>query len=416
MKRRMLLQLILIGCGLNVWAQNPCGDEYTTDVTGKQQVVIDYSQHSTGDHNATMQGNGECEYEGNNINVACTVGASATGYGTSYMDEWGVLTKPYGTYTHVTAIGFANGTANGESPQSATETTVGGATSCLLDWCSGEKVSVAYPPLSYTFSPSTQLWQTSQTWANNCPKEYPTYCEEPPPPNNCKDRWVWDDQLCRCKYLGGSPILIDTRNTGFHLSSPEKGQCIEFDLRGDGKKECWSWPVAGSGNGWLALDRNHNGKIDDGKELFGNFTDQQTMVPLNPRGIDMRNGYVALSEFDKPENGGNSDWVIDENDKVYDRLMVWIDDSPRDGITQPSELHTLRSLGIRSISLIPVVSQKQDPWGNSFKWAGELNVAASEVRDRSNALHEKAMKANGKGVDVQSYDVWLVDSEKDDSK
>jgi hypothetical protein len=62
------------------------------------------------------------------------------------------------------------------------------------------------------------------------------------------------------------------------------------------------------------------------------------------------------------------------------------------------------------------VSQKQDPWGNSFKWAGELNVAASEVRDRSNALHEKAMKANGKGVDVQSYDVWLVDSEKDDSK
>jgi hypothetical protein len=31
----------------------------------------------------------------------------------------------------------------------------------------------------------------------------------------------------------------------------------------------------------------------------------------------------------------------------------------------------------------------------------------------SNALHEKAMKANGKGVDVQSYDVWLVDSEKD---
>jgi hypothetical protein len=94
-------------------------------------------------------------------------------------------------------------------------------------------------------------------------------------------------------------------------------------MRGDGKEECWSWPVVGSGNGWLALDRNGNGKIDSGKELFGNYTE----MPANPPD---KNGYDALMQFALIQNGGymnpdgTSDYILDAKDKVWDRLRIWI--------------------------------------------------------------------------------------------
>jgi hypothetical protein len=166
---------------------------------------------------------------------------------------------------------------------------------------------------------------------------------------------------CHCEYA--SPIIIDTTGEGFHLTSAQDG--VVFDIAGDGKPVQIAWTAAASRNAFLALDRNRNGTIDNGKELFGNFTAQ-------PNSSD-RNGFLALAEFDKPENGGNGDGIIDNRDGVFPHLLLWIDEN-HDGISQPKELHSLPELGVYSISL-RFRDDKHffDEYGNWFHYQAALN-------------------------------------------
>jgi hypothetical protein len=176
----------------------------------------------------------------------------------------------------------------------------------------------------------------------------------------CEDPYVClEGGIC-----GYSPIVVDVLGNGIELTNAAGG--VNFYLNDKGLLRKVAWTTANSDDAWLALDRNGNGRIDNGTELFGNITPQ-------PAGR-ARNGFLALAEYDRPANGGNGDGAIDNNDSIFASLRLW-QDSNHNGISEASELHSLRDPGLERISLTYKESRRTDRNGNRFTYRSKVEDA-----------------------------------------
>ena len=169
----------------------------------------------------------------------------------------------------------------------------------------------------------------------------------PAPPQACNNS---TDGTCE------SPIVINLGVGDYHFSNTDDP--VSFDLDADGIPERVTWTARGTAIAFLALDRNGNGVIDDGAELFGNHT------PL-PSGGFARNGFEALAAFDS-----NGDGVIDAADPIWPRLLLWVD-ANHDGICQPDETSSPASSGITALGVGAHWTGRQDAAGNTLRYEAQ---------------------------------------------
>ena len=130
------------------------------------------------------------------------------------------------------------------------------------------------------------------------------------------------------------PLALDLDGDGIETISANSG--ITFDFDGDGLKTGTGW-VKGD-DGFLVLDRNGNGAIDTGKELFGVDT-------LKSNGQLASDGFDALRDLD-----GNADGLFNAQDAQFANVRVW-QDLNQDGVAQAGELKSLAEHNITAINL-----------------------------------------------------------------
>ena len=183
-----------------------------------------------------------------------------------------------------------------------------------------------------------------------------------------------------------TPIMLDLNGDGVQTLGLNAG--VRFDVRANGLPMQTGWVSAQ--DGLLVMDRNGDGSINDGSELFGSST-------LLPDGTLAQDGYQALTALDE-----NSDGMISSKDTVFGQLRLWVD-ANSDGLSAPDELRTLDSLSIASIStqafasselnngnLLGLVSSYQTTDGQSHQaadvWFGALAEDVVPNAERVNTL------------------------------
>lgn len=200
-------------------------------------------------------------------------------------------------------------------------------------------------------------------WKNGTFYGYQQDTYDRPDPTSCPQGGVWDPEAQQCV----SPIIIQLGNgNAYRMTSVSEG--VLFDIDADGILDQVSWTEADSEQAFLALDRNDNGVIDDGSELFGNFT-----VP------GASNGFAALADIEV----NTGDGYLDENDLLFPKLLLWVDRN-HNGISESDELEPA-SNRIEKLGLGYKERRRVDGNGNRFlyeSWATLKGVSDQKFRQR----------------------------------
>jgi len=157
------------------------------------------------------------------------------------------------------------------------------------------------------------------------------------------------------------PLVINFNGTAAQLTDTK----FSFDLNSDGTAE--KMPFVGAGSGFLALDKNGNGVIDNGSELFG---------------TQSGNGFADLTAYDSDGNH----W-IDENDAVYSKLKIWSKDA-----AGKDTLSTLAQRNVGALYLGNVATP--------FDLKNSASDLQGQVRSSGIYLHE-----NGSAGTLQQVDL-----------
>jgi len=214
------------------------------------------------------------------------------------------------------------------------------------DACVGEIMGRAQPGqtrsvLSDDCATADADWYTPTEYYRDNPPPQP---QPSPNPNGGRSDGCGDD----C-----SPIIINFQNGAYRLTG--SNALVRFPMKPGSAPTLMGWTEAGADEAFLWLDRNHNGAVTSGAELFGNFT------PLRAGGF-AKNGFEALQDFDD-----NGDGVIDERDAIWPQLQLWRDFN-HNGICEPLEISPLAGSDVLSIDLHYHAAGKHDPWGNTFRY------------------------------------------------
>ncbi|CZE51569.1 hypothetical protein [Campylobacter geochelonis] len=323
----------------------------------------------------------------------------------------------------ITFIGGAIGAYIGENGVSHFEAQIRNSSNSILN------------PLSFLFNPFDFRWNGKD----------PSWLE------NFKD--FWNPFLNPTIY---DPLVLDLNGDGVINTLTLQDSNIHFDHNSDNISFKTSW--VDKVDGILVIDKNSNGIIDNGNELFGNFTninnnnlsinngtninsniqsvnlnistnqdldknkinlnsnnaniDNLTNNPTNTPNSQTKfasNGFKALKEYDS-----NNDGIIDDNDKEFLNLKIW-QDMNEDAITDKGELKTLNELGIKSLNLtnIQTINKQLDKdntlelissftkFDNSTHALADINLSVDTTssihKDNINLTLEQSKVANVKG-------------------
>jgi hypothetical protein len=182
-------------------------------------------------------------------------------------------------------------------------------------------------------------------------------------------------------------LVLDLSDRG--LDSTELyGSEVHFDFNNDGFAEQTAWLANGSG--FLILDKNQNGKVDDVTELLGYHS------------------FSGLSDLARYDD--NDDGVIDAKDHVFSTLKFWRDQHG-DGVSKPSEISTVKELGITAISLSNFWSVSSGPFDfQTIRWK-VLQWASDVKTPQGNSLYSYSTYTRSDGTEGGVYGV-VFDSRK----